>query len=155
MWVFALQNLAYLLPFYTARVLCPNAADDDCVQIDDQDIEFQGCIAQLFSLMSTVADRSPQKQQLFSENIEAVLYTMVGYCLLGDETERLFSEDKNAFLTAFLDDSAEMMSSISIRMSVIDLLEECFFKESSFDRLQLQQVLQAFFFDTVPQEFYS
>lgn len=84
-----------------------------------------------------------------------MLYTMVGYCLLGDETERLFSEDKNAFLTAFLDDSAEMMSSISIRMSVIEIFEECFFVDACFDKQKLQQVLQAFFFDTVPQEHYG
>lgn len=63
---------------------------------------------------------------------------LVGYCLLGDETEKLFDEDKNAFLTAFLDDSAELMTTISIRMSVIALFEENFFLQQSFDRLQLQ-----------------
>jgi hypothetical protein len=90
--------------------------------------------------MATVATIHPQKK-FFNENTTEVLYLLVGYCLLGDETERLFSEDKNAFLTAFLDDSVEQMTSISIRMSVISLLEECFFQNQNFDRLLLQQVL--------------
>ena len=76
--------------------------------------------------MSTIATIHPQKK-FFTENTTELLYLLVGFCLLGDETERLFSEDKNAFLTAFLDDSEEAMSTISVRMSVISLLEECFF----------------------------
>jgi len=72
-----------------------------------------------------------------TDDIEAVLYILVAYCLLGDETEKLFAEDKNAFLTAFLDDSVEQMTSISIRMSVIELLEESFFVNKEFNRAQL------------------
>jgi len=58
-------------------------------------------------------------------------------------------------LTEFLDDSTEMMTSISIRMSVIELLEECFFTNENFDRSVMQRVLEAFFLDNVPEEFYK
>jgi hypothetical protein len=52
---------------------------------------------------------------------------IVGYCMLGNDTENLFLEDQNAFITNFLDDSAEMMTQISIRMSVVELIEDFFF----------------------------
>jgi hypothetical protein len=76
--------------------------------------------------MSTVGTLHPEKSY-FTENIEAALYTIIGYCLLGDDTERLFTEDQNAFITTFLDDSGEQMTSISLRVSVIELLEDFFF----------------------------
>jgi len=76
--------------------------------------------------MSTVGTLYPEKVY-FTENMEALLNTIIGYCLLGDETEKLYTEDQNAFITTFLDVSAEQMTSISIRMSVIELLEDFFF----------------------------
>jgi hypothetical protein len=79
--------------------------------------------------MSTVGTLYPEKSH-FTENIESVLHTLIGYCLLGDETEKLFTEDQNAFITNFLDVSAEQMTSISIRMSVIELLEDFFFQNN-------------------------
>lgn len=130
-WQFSLQNLVYILPYFEARVLCPA---DDHIQCENEEIEFQACIAQILSLMSTIATIHPQVRY-FTENVSEVLYLLVGYCLLGDETEKLFQEDKNAFLTAFLDDSAEMMISVSIRMSVVSLLEECYFQSQNFDRI--------------------
>lgn len=75
--------------------------------------------------MSTVGTLHPEKIY-FTENIKAVLHTIIGYCLLGDETERLFTEDQNAFITTFLGTSDEQMTSISIRMSVIELLEDLY-----------------------------
>lgn len=88
-WLLCLQNLTYLLPFYVQRVLSPS---DDLLGIEDQDIEFQGCIAQIYNLLSTTASLHPQKQ-FYTENIETVLYILVAYCLLGDETERLLEKD--------------------------------------------------------------
>lgn len=47
------------------------------------------------------------------------------------------------------------MTSISIRMSVVSLLEDLFFEHQNFDRTKLQIVLQQFYDDTIPIEFYS
>jgi hypothetical protein len=55
-WQFSLQNLAYILPFYVARVLCPS---DDHTASENEDVEFQGCIAQILSLMATIAAIHP------------------------------------------------------------------------------------------------
>jgi len=76
--------------------------------------------------MSTIGSLHPEKA-FFTENIESTLYMIVGYCMLGNDTENLFLEDQNAFITNFLDDSAEMMTQISIRMSVVELIEDFFF----------------------------
>jgi len=76
--------------------------------------------------MSTIGSLHSEKSY-FTENIEANLTLIAGYCLLSDETEKLYLEDQNAFITTFLDVSAEQMTSISIRMSVIELIEDLFF----------------------------
>lgn len=78
------------------------------------------------------------------------LFLLCAYCLLGDDTERLFTEDQNAFLTAFLDDSTELMTSISIRMAVVQLLEDAILVNKKFDRTELQIVLECFFQDQMP-----
>ena len=77
--------------------------------------------------MSTVGTLLPNKSYT-TDNIDATLTIIVGYCLLGDETEKLYTEDQNAFITTFLDVSTDQMTNISIRMSVIELLEDFFFK---------------------------
>ena len=56
--------------------------------------------------MSTVGSLYSEKGD-GTEKFEALLHTVIGFCLLGDETERLFTEDQNAFITTFLDTSAE------------------------------------------------
>ena len=102
--------------------------------------------------MSTVGTLYPVKNY-FTENIESVLHTLIGYCLLSDETERLFTEDQNAFITTFLDTSAEQMTSISIRMSVIELIEDFFFQNNHFDKQILYKVLQDFYFGNINADF--
>lgn len=102
--------------------------------------------------MSTVGTLHPEKGY-FTENIEAVLHTLISYCLLGDETERLFTEDQNAFITTFLDTSAEQMTSISIRVSVQELLEDFFFQNNCFDKQILYKVLQDFYFGNINADF--
>ena len=102
--------------------------------------------------MSTVGTLHPEKDY-FTENIEAALHTIIGYCLLGDETEALFTEDQNAFITTFLDTSAEQMTSISIRMSVIELLEDFFFQNTCFEKQILYKVLQDFYFGNINADF--
>lgn len=124
-WTLSLQNLTYILPFYMERILYPGA---DSVSIDDQDIEFQGCIAQILSLMQTVAVLCQgQGAEFIVQNLDQTLVLLVAYCMMSQETVQLYSEDKNAFLTAFLNDSDDMMTSISIRNSVIELLQDYLF----------------------------
>lgn len=102
--------------------------------------------------MSTTATLLPQVHY-FTQDVDSILYMLVGYCFLGTESEQLYSDDKNAFLTNFLEESVDMMTSISIRASAIELLEECFLQNPNFDRTILQSVLQNFIFDSVPAEF--
>jgi hypothetical protein len=42
--------------------------------------------------MSTVGSLHPEKSY-FTDKIEAVLYAIIGFCFLADETERLYTED--------------------------------------------------------------
>jgi hypothetical protein len=76
--------------------------------------------------MSTVATLHPQKQ-FFTQDIEPIMFVLVGFCMLSHSTEALFEEDQNAFLTQFLDSDDEQITTISIRMQVIELLEDCYF----------------------------
>ena len=55
------------------------------------------------------------------------MFVLVGFCMLSHSTEALFEEDQNAFLTQFLDSDDEQITTISIRMQVIELLEDCYF----------------------------
>lgn len=46
--------------------------------------------------------------------------------MLDNEKENLFENEPNAFLNAFLDDEDEQFHTVSIRMSIIELLEELY-----------------------------
>lgn len=72
------KNLVYILPYYVQEVL---------IGASQQDVEFQGCIAQILSLMSSISTMSPQPTS------KDLLILLCAFCLLGDETERLFTED--------------------------------------------------------------
>jgi hypothetical protein len=80
---------------------------------------------------------------------------LVTLCLLGSEKEQLFDEDPNAFLTAFLDDDDEQMNTVSIRMSVIELIEDFLFQQAAFNRTKLQDILKEFFFGKFPDHVIS
>lgn len=134
LWHLSLQNLAYLQPHFQLRVLNPQTVQDY-----EQDLCFQSTLVQILSLLSTLSQMCPQPY--FSQNTEETLYLLCSLCLLPHETIQLFEEDKNAFLTAFLDESADLMTSISLRMSVVELLEETYLQAEGADRGVLQAVL--------------
>ena len=60
---------------------------------------------------------------------------------MGRSAERLFQEDQNAFMVEFRrTDDEELITGISIRMSMIEFLDECIF-DRNFDLSLAQQVL--------------
>ena len=81
------------------------------------------------------------------------MFVLISFCLISSSTEQLFNEDQNTFLTAFLDSDAEQIDCISIRMQVIELLEDCFFQNKAFDLCNLQEVLTQFFFNQIPDKY--
>ena len=60
--------------------------------------------------------------------------------------------EQNAFITAFLDDEDEQFHTVSIRMSVIELIEDLFMggQIPKFSRQELQEILKQFFFSKLP-----
>lgn len=68
-----------------------------------------------------------QGDEFIVQNLDQTLVLLVAYCMMSQDTVQLHNEDKNAFLTAFLNDSTDMMTSISIRNSVIELFQDYLF----------------------------
>ena len=76
--------------------------------------------------MSTLSSLN-SSEPFINQHLHAAMTLFVAFCFISQETIELLSQDQNAFLTAFLDTTADMMTSVSIRNSVIELIEECYF----------------------------
>ena len=53
-WGLSFNSLVYLGPFYQERVLFATEEQRQSAELNDTDIEFHSCIAQILSLMSTI-----------------------------------------------------------------------------------------------------
>ena len=123
----------YYLPFYLESITFNQArytgANSEINEEEDFETEFQTLIVQILSLMSTLMSLYPK--QIYKELkpiIPTFLLTTFLYSLKSPfEQEKNFTEDKNLFLADFLmETSIDYESMVSIRSTVVDLLDEAF-----------------------------
>jgi hypothetical protein len=135
----------YYLPFYLEsitlnQVRYQSGVTDSIDEEEDFESEFQTLIVQVLSLMSTLMTLSPK---LIYKDLRNILPIFLMTCFLYSlkspfEQEKFFTEDKNTFLADFLmETSIDYESMVSIRSTVIDLLDEAFqhsdFNKSAFE----------------------
>lgn len=153
-WGLSFNSLIYLEPFYQERVLFAADEQRQQAELNDTDIEFQGCIAQIFSLMSTVWQPifgRNGSEQMTREQSDHLLYLIISFCHLGKSAEQLFAEDQNAFMVMFRNTDEELLTSISIRMSAVDFFDESLFTSRQLAEVnQVQQVLEAIYTGQIP-----
>jgi hypothetical protein len=123
----------YYLPFYLESITFNQArytvANSEIDEEEDFETEFQTLIVQILSLMSTLMSLYPK--QIYKELkpiLPTFLLTTFLYSLKSPfEQEKNFTEDKNLFLADFLmETSIDYESMVSIRSTVVDLLDEAF-----------------------------
>lgn len=67
------------------------------------------------------------------EQSDHLLYLLISFCHLGKSAEQLFVEDQNAFMIMFRNTDEELLTSISIRMSVVEFFDDCLFMSRTLD----------------------
>ncbi|CDW89210.1 UNKNOWN [Stylonychia lemnae] len=144
-YLISMKNLVYFLPFY----LTTYTFNQDLDSIDeDYEIEFQGFVVQVISLISTLISLHHKVvlKDLKSVN-EQLLVVMFSYCIKGTQTEKIFADDKNQFLIEFLDSEENYENQVSIRSSVCDFLEDAC-QHFEFDREILEKIIALFVQDS-------
>ena len=91
-WNLSAKTLIYLQPFYQERVLFAEEEQRQQAELNDTDIEFQSCIAQLLSLMETINVQRSQTA-MSSDDKKHILLLVTSFCHLGKSAESLFAED--------------------------------------------------------------
>lgn len=105
----------------------------------------QGCIAQILSLLETLwplfARQGSEALFLGGDKFAQLMYLVISFCHLGKSAESLFVEDQNAFMVMFRNSDDELLTSISIRMSVVDFFDNSILSCKSLELSKIQQVL--------------
>ena len=115
-------------------------------ELNDTDIEFQGCIAQILALLETMWSLYLAKPGGgAAENLasDTLLYLLVSFCHMGKSVEQLYSQDQNAFMVMFRNTEEEPVTSIDIRLSVVEFFENCVIPHRNTDITHVQQMLES------------
>ena len=81
-----------------------------------------------------------------------MLYVVIAYCHIGSELELVYQENQNAFLQSFRQTEEEIMNTVSVRMSTIDLFDRGLLGTRRVDKGLVQRLLETLYFDQLPPE---
>ena len=147
-YIAGLKCLLYFLPRYLEAVTFNQArfsggriGEDD--EEEDFEIEFQGLVVQVLSLMSTLISLYPKMILKEMKPLTgSLLLCMFMYSLKSPfEQEKNFHEDQNLFLTDFLmESSVDYDSQLSIRSTMVDYIDELF-NHSDFNKQTLEEAI--------------
>lgn len=77
---------------------------------------------------------------------------VIAYCHIGSELELVYQENQNAFLQSFRQTEEEIMNTVSVRMSTIDLFDRGLLGARQVDKGLVQRLLETLYFDQLPPE---
>ena len=81
-----------------------------------------------------------------------MLYVVIAYCHIGSELELVYQENQNAFLQSFRQTEEEIMNTVSVRMSTIDLFDRGLLGARQVDKGLVQRLLETLYFNQLPPE---
>lgn len=85
--------------------------------------------------------------------IDTILIIAFGFCHIGIEIESMYAdEDKNAFLSQFGESFEDQMSRVSVRSSVIELVQVVCLDAANNQQAKLEQVFSSLWCDTLPTQ---
>ena len=77
---------------------------------------------------------------------------VIAYCHIGSELELVYQENQNAFLQSFRQTEEEIMNTVSVRMSTIDLFDRGLLGARQVDKGLVQRLLETLYFNQLPPE---
>jgi len=85
--------------------------------------------------------------------MESILIIAFGFCHIGKEIESMYAdEDKNSFLSQVGESFEDQMSRVSVRSSVIELVQVVFLDAANNQQAKLEQVFSSLWCDTLPKQ---
>jgi len=84
--------------------------------------------------------------------LEPLLLISLGFCHTGKEVERLYTdEDKNAFLSTFSETIEDQMTRVSVRASVIEMIQLVCLEAANNRKEVVETVLNHLWCNNVPE----
>lgn len=62
-------------------------------------------------------------------NLSPLLFTILGFCHMGKEVERLYATDVNGFVAYFGESVEDQMTRVSVRTSAVEMIQTVFIEQ--------------------------